>query len=60
VAKIDGNAEGRYFGVKAYGSGGGGNSLVNTTDPYTGSVPMPAGPAIVVVTATGNWSIDVS
>lgn len=60
VAKIDGNAEGRYFGVKAYGSSGGGNSLVNTTDPYTGSVPMPAGPAIVVVTAAGNWSIDVS
>jgi hypothetical protein len=60
VARIQGNAEGRYFGVKAYGSGGAGNSLVNTTDPYTGSVPMPAGPAIVVVTANGDWSIDVN
>ena len=60
IAAITGNAEGRYFGVKAYGSGGSGGGLVNTTDPYTGTVPWPTGPVIVVVTATGDWSITVT
>ena len=31
-----------------------GGSLVDTSDSYTGSVPMPAGPAIVAVTADGD------
>jgi hypothetical protein len=60
VAAVTGNAEGRYFGIKAYASDGAGDSLVNTTDPYNGRVPIPAGPAIVVVTANRDWSIDVS
>ena len=60
VATVSGNAEGRYFGIDAYASDGAGDSLVNTTDPYNGRVPMPAGPAIVVVTAIRDWSIDVS
>ena len=60
IASITGNAEGRYFGVKVYGSGSGGGSLVNTTDPYTGSVPWLAGPTFVTVTAQGDWSINVS
>lgn len=59
IGTIKGNSGSRYFGVRVY-TGSDDNSLVNTTDPYTGSVPWPAGPAIVVVTATGGWSISVA
>lgn len=59
IATITGNRGGQYFGVKYYDSTTS-DSLVNTTDPYTGSVPWPAGVAIVVVTATGGWSITVA
>jgi hypothetical protein len=60
IAAITGNAAGRYFGVKAYGSSGSGGGIVNTTDTYTGTVPFPAGPVIVVVTAVDGWTISVS
>lgn len=59
IGTINGNRGGDYFGVKYYGSDTS-DSLVNTTDPYAGSVPWPAGVAIVVVTATGPWSIAVA
>lgn len=60
TAAVTGNAEGRYFGVMAYGSNGSGDQVVNTTDAnYSGRVPWPAGRVIVVVTAAGNWTIDV-
>jgi hypothetical protein len=35
-------------------SGKVGGSLVDTSDPYPGFVPMPAEPAIVAVTAAGD------
>jgi hypothetical protein len=59
VAAITGNAAGRYFGVSVYTSTER-DSLVNTTDPYTGSVPMPAGPALIAVTGEGDWTINVT
>jgi hypothetical protein len=58
VAQIDANAGGRFFAVVVY-TGEGRELLVNTTDPYSGAVPMPAGPGFVTVTATGNWSIAI-
>jgi hypothetical protein len=59
IAQIDGNAGGRHFGVIAL-TGDANDLLVNTTDPYSGSVPMPPGPGFVTVSAEGNWSIVVS
>jgi hypothetical protein len=59
IAQIDGNAGGRHFGVVAL-TGDGNDLLVNTTDPYSGSVPMPPGPGFLTVSAEGNWSIVVS
>jgi hypothetical protein len=60
TATITGNAAGRYFGVGAYGGSGSDGSVVNTTDPYTGTVPWPSGGNVfVVVTATDGWTIDV-
>ncbi|SCX61252.1 hypothetical protein SAMN03159343_0068, partial [Klenkia marina] len=59
TATITGNADGRYFGVAGYGSSGSGG-LVNTTDPYSGTVPWPRGTNVIVeVTATGGWTLDV-
>ncbi len=59
VAAVTGNAEGRYFGVSLY-TATGRDSLINTTDPYTGSVPLPAGPAVVAMTSSGDWTINVT
>lgn len=60
IASITGNAGGSYFGVKVYSSSSSGGAVVNTTDPYTGSVPWPVGPAIVVVTSEDDWTISVA
>lgn len=59
TATITGNQEGRYFGVRAYGDGSG-QGLVNTTDPYSGTVPWPSGTNVfVVISAEGSWTVDV-
>lgn len=60
IASIKGNAGGRYFGVAAYTASGDNEQLVNTTEPYNGKVPMPEGPALVVFTAVGAWSMTVT
>lgn len=59
IAQIDGNAGARHFGVIAL-TGTGNKLLVNTTDPYSGSVPMPAGPGFLTVSADSDWSITIS
>jgi hypothetical protein len=55
VAQISGNADGRYFGVWAYGDRG--HLLVNTTDPYDGRVIVARDIVLVQVTAVGGWRI---
>lgn len=55
VAQISGNADGRYFGVWAYGDRG--HLLVNTTDPYDGRVIVARDIVLVEVKAVGGWRI---
>lgn len=57
-ATIAGNAAKDNFIVQQY-TGSGQELLVNETDPYQGTVPLAAGPALVTVKATGPWSIGV-
>jgi len=56
TADISGNSAGRHFAVKAYGEDGG-DLLVNTTDPYEGTVMLHVTPILIVVTAEGDWTI---
>lgn len=58
LAHIVGNAEARHFAVKSFG--GWGDLLVNTTDPYDGTVILDPETILFVVTATGDWTIEVS
>lgn len=53
-----GNAEGRYFGLKPYGARS--SSLINTTDPYDGTVRVPSGTVLFEVTATGDWALTLN
>lgn len=55
IAHIVGNAEGRYFGVVAYGDRY--QLLVNETDPYDGRVIVASSAIIIEVMATGGWEI---
>lgn len=62
VANIDatkvtivGNADGRFFAVKAYSSSV--DLLVNTTDPYEGTVRFDNDTIIIEVEARGAWSV---
>jgi hypothetical protein len=36
------------------------NGLINVIGPYTGRVPMPAGPNILAIQADGHWTISVT
>ena len=56
TATITGNAEAGYFGIQSYGSTDN-DLLVNTTDPYSGTVMLSGDPVILTVTAEGDWSI---
>jgi len=58
LAKIRGNAIGRYFGVTGYGKYT--DLLVNTTDPYEGTVILKADTVVIEVRAEGPWSIAVT
>lgn len=57
IANIKGNAEGRFFAVTSYGVGV--DLLVNTTDPYDGTVLVNPDASILEVNATGEWSIEI-
>jgi hypothetical protein len=57
TATIIGNAEGRYFGVFAYGEEI--DLLVNTTDPYEGTVIVDPNTLVIEVKAEGEWEITV-
>jgi len=58
LATISGNADGNYFGVYSYGSSL--DLLVNTTDPYDGTVLMDGDALVIEVQADGDWSITVT
>lgn len=59
TATISGNAESRYFGVIAHHSGGS-SLLVNTTDPYEGTVMLPGGRMLVDVMSEGKWTFTAN
>ena len=56
-AEITGNDEGRHFAVKSYGNSI--NLLVNTTDPYSGTVMLKGSPVLFEITAVGSWTITL-
>lgn len=58
IAEIVGNEDGRHFAVKSYGERS--NLMVNTTDPYSGTVMMKYKPVVIEVSAVGSWSITLS
>ena len=58
LAKINGNNSSNYFGVLAYN--GGRDLLVNTTDPYDGTVMLNNKTIIIEVIAIDGWSIEIN
>lgn len=56
TADITGNSESRHFAVKSYGDSN--NLMVNTTDPYEGTVLIKYNPYIFVVDSEGSWTIN--
>lgn len=57
-AKITGNGGSNHFAVKGYGDYY--DLLVNTTDPYNGTVRLDRNTVVLTVTAEGGWQITVS
>lgn len=57
-AKITGNGGSHHFAVKGYGDYY--DLLVNTTDPYNGTVRLERNTVVMTVTAEGGWQITVS
>lgn len=61
LATVLGNASSRYFGIVGYDSNGAYlDLLVNTTDPYSGVVPLDRRTVYLVVQAEDAWSISVT
>ena len=58
LATIVGNAGGHYFGAWAYGDGR--DMLVNTTDPYEGTVILSSDATLLALQATGAWNVTVT
>lgn len=59
TAVITGNAASSHFAVKGYG-GSGIDLLVNTTDPYEGTVILDSETFIMEITAVGPWTISIN
>lgn len=58
LADITGNASSRYFGVFSYGKNGY-DVIVNTTEPYQGSVMLDSETLILEVKSNDEWNISV-
>lgn len=58
LAKIKGNSSGRYFGVTGYGNYS--DLLINTTDPYEGTVILASDTIVLEIKASGEWSIEIT
>ena len=56
-AKITGNGGSNHFAVKGYGDYY--DLLVNTLDPYNGTVRLERNTVVLTVTAEGGWQITV-
>jgi hypothetical protein len=57
MANIKGNQSSRHFAVISYN--GGGDLLVNTTDPYEGSVILHKDTIVLEIVSAGGWSIEI-
>lgn len=57
IAKINGNTESRHFAVISYGNHS--DLLVNTTDPYEGTVIIKGNSTTIEIKANGSWSIEI-
>lgn len=55
-AEITGNPDSRHFAIQGY-SPTGTQLVVNTTDPYAGTVRLDKGTLVLVITAVGEWTI---
>jgi hypothetical protein len=61
LANVSGNEAGRHFALMAWSAKRGGDSLlVNTTDPYQGTVMLDETTMMLEVVATGAWTIEVT
>lgn len=56
LAEVTGNADSRHFAIQGYSSTSE-QLLVNTTDPYAGTVRLDKGTLVFVITAVGDWTI---
>ena len=59
TVKIVGNNSGRYFGVRSVNAEGV-VGLVNTTEPYSKTSLIYAGPQFFEIQAVGAWTITVT
>jgi hypothetical protein len=59
LLKVDASKASRNFVVWAYGDSGR-DLIVNEIAPYTGTVVVASSTILLVVTATGAWSLDLS
>jgi len=57
TAEITGNSDAHHFAVKSYGDTAN-ELLVNTTDPYEGTVMLKGKPFLLVITSESNWTIQ--
>jgi hypothetical protein len=55
---VKGNADGRYFGVRQHGDGS--FSVINTTEPYDGTVRLEPGSSLLEINAFGAWSMVIN
>jgi len=56
---VEGNPQGRYFGIRAVPlEGGFPDLIVNTTDRYSGDTIVPHDVRVFIVQAQGAWSLD--
>jgi len=61
LATITGNDNSRYFGVFAWiGSRSSDSILINTTDPYQGTIPLKPDTFALEIRASGPWTIDIT
>jgi hypothetical protein len=59
LAKIQGNKGAGYFGVTGY-NGYSSDLLVNTTDPYEGTVFLASVPIVIEFKSIGNWYLEIT
>ena len=58
LANVTGNEASRHFSIWGYGSNP--DLLVNTSDPYEGTVILEEDTVVLEINAVGPWSIQVT